>query len=147
MATIKYACFDESNDNFISIGVFDTEEDADIAAYEHGLPEDGTEWYVAAAKPVMIEDGPVRGQTQSYLTYEPYEPCGYCGDSQDPNDICETCYVDMAEAHKDSPHDERCHEFWDRGLNCPHPTEQAKDQARAAIQHGDDIDPGWGQFD
>jgi len=46
-----------------------------------------------------------------------------------------------------SPHDKRCHEYWDRGLNCPHISQQDRDAVLSAVRHGDDIDPGWGQFD
>lgn len=60
----RYALFDERNDQYISLGLFDTDGDAHIAASEHGLPEDGTDYYVAPAIQTM------EGMT---LTYEPGE--------------------------------------------------------------------------
>lgn len=41
-----------------------------------------------------------------------------------------------------SVHNNHCHEFWDRGLNCPHISEHQ----RNAIVNGE-VDPGWGQYD
>ena len=44
----KYACFDESNDEYVPIGTFDTDGDAYIAAAEHGLNQElGFEYYVS----------------------------------------------------------------------------------------------------
>ena len=59
----------------------------------------------------------------------------------------EQFYSAMDRASGENPHNEFCHEYWDRGLNCPHISQQARDSMLASIQHGDDIDPGWGQFD
>lgn len=50
-----------------------------------------------------------------------------------------------------SPHNDKCKEYWDRGLNCPHIPQEEQDRIKSALKRGDDIDdiidPGWGQFD
>lgn len=136
--TIYYACFDEHTDEYCSIGIFTSEEDADIAAREHGLPEDGTEWYVSRAVPVLV-----RGR----LTYEPEPPidtCRKCSCDLYLNDwiwdgLCMSCAHDAPSRRSSklvghhvsvSNHSEKCHEYWDRGLDCPCIPEDVKQAIR-----------------
>ncbi len=58
----------------------------------------------------------------------------------------EIAHAEYEASQADSPHDAMCHEYWDRGLNCPHISKQDRDAVLSAVQNGDDIDPGWGQF-
>lgn len=96
--SITYALFDESNDEYIPLGTFECPQDAEIAASEHGLPEDGTEYYVERAVPHTKHT--VRDGVDHYLmVWIQEDPVSYCEDCLVPlynNDwiwdgMCITC--------------------------------------------------------
>ena len=61
----KYGIFNARADDFVSLGTFDSDVDANIAISEHGLDmELGEEYYVAPIVEVMIG---------LIVTYEPGE--------------------------------------------------------------------------
>lgn len=111
-----------------------------IAANKH-MPEgcktdpfDHTDTVVAGVKLSIEFDEKIRGEIDAvdqthYLMGRNYDPM------MDP---------DFWEENDpgSSVHNETCHEYWDRGLNCTHIPEQE----RNAIVNGE-VDPGWGQFD
>ena len=53
---VRYAVFNELTDEHIPIGVFDDDQDAWIAAAEHGLREDGTCYYITRCMEHVAED-------------------------------------------------------------------------------------------
>lgn len=77
----------------------------------------------------------------------------FCGWSRDGGDGRKEL-EDMGETidpEPESPHNEMCHEYWDRGLNCTHIPPEEQRRIASALRRGDNvddiIDPGWGQFD
>lgn len=49
---------------------------------------------------------------------------------------------------REQEHKPICHEYWDRGLNCPCIPQAEQERIASAVARGDDIDniidPGWG---
>ena len=67
---------------------------------------------------------------------------------QNVDGVCYDCWDKLVPAQPESTHKPICHEYWDRGLNCPCIPQAEQDRIKAAIKRGDSvddiIDPGWG---
>ena len=54
---MKWGVFAESNDEFVNIGKWDTQQDAEIAIAEHGLDRElGEEYYTSTLAYRMVGD-------------------------------------------------------------------------------------------
>lgn len=87
-----YAIFRERDDTMISIGFFDTEADAEIAASEHGLTAEGVEWYVSAIGYDKESDTYYAFSDDGSIGIDP--TCDHaCGYELDHSDNSQHCYI------------------------------------------------------
>lgn len=73
--------------------------------------------------------------------------------NQHSDGICASCHDYMLgqPPPEMDTHKAVCHEYWERGLNCPCIPQHELNRIAAAVKRGDSvddiIDPGWGQYD
>lgn len=88
----KYAVFDDRDDTMVFGQLFNTEIDAEIAAREHDLTQQGVDWYVSAVQYDKNSDSYYPFFDDGSIGIDP--TCDHaCGYELDHSDNSQHCYI------------------------------------------------------